>query len=167
MQEPVENREFLQAYNDLADPIFRHCYFRVFDREKAKDIMQDVFLKTWKYIADGNNIENIKAFIYKIANNLIIDNSRKKNTESLDDLKEKGFDVGENKKQILENKIDASHIIIVANQLSQDYKEVIIMRYLEGLGPKEISEILGLTETNVSVCINRGIKELKKLLVNK
>jgi len=167
MQEPVENREFLQAYNDLADPIFRHCYFRVFDREKAKDIMQDVFLKTWKYIADGNNIENIKAFIYKIANNLIIDNSRKKNTESLDDLKEKGFDVGENKKQILENKIDASHIIIVANQLSQDYKEVIIMRYLEGLGPKEISEILGLTETNVSVRINRGIKELKKLLVNK
>src|SRR3989344_5622010 len=85
-------QEFLKAYDDLADAIFRHCYFRVSDRDKAKDITQDTFTKTWEYIARGGKVESIKAFLYRVANNLIVDEFRKKKELSLERLADSGFE---------------------------------------------------------------------------
>jgi len=68
-----KEKQFIDAYDKYSEAIFRHCYYRVFDRERAKDFVQETFCKTWKYIVDGNDIENIRAFLYKTANNLIID----------------------------------------------------------------------------------------------
>ena len=39
--------EFMKVYDAHVDAIFRHCYFRVFDRERARDLVQETFLKTW------------------------------------------------------------------------------------------------------------------------
>ena len=74
------------------DAIFRHCYFRVFDRERARDLVQETFLKTWEYLTRGHDIENIRAFLYRVATNLIIDDSRRKKEISLEQLSESGFD---------------------------------------------------------------------------
>ena len=46
-------KEFEKAYDLYADAIFRHCYLRVSDRELAKDLMQEAFMKTWEYLASG------------------------------------------------------------------------------------------------------------------
>ncbi|KKW47870.1 MAG: hypothetical protein UY99_C0021G0011, partial [Parcubacteria group bacterium GW2011_GWA1_59_11] len=40
---------FLQAYDDHADAIYRHLYFRVFSRARAEEMTQEVFMKTWIY----------------------------------------------------------------------------------------------------------------------
>src|ERR1043165_1036473 len=85
----AREKEFLDAYKQHADAIFRHCYFRVYNKDLAEDLTQDTFIKTWKYISEGKEIKNIKAFLYKVAVNLIIDHSRKKTALVLDDLKEK------------------------------------------------------------------------------
>jgi len=45
--------QFTVAYQKYSDEIFRFCYYRVFDRDKAKDIAQETFIKTWKQLADG------------------------------------------------------------------------------------------------------------------
>ena len=85
---PLE-KQFLKAYDEFADPIFRHCYFRVFNRERAKDLMQETFTKTWEYLNQSpitnheSRITNMRAFLYRVANNLIIDNSRQKDERSL------------------------------------------------------------------------------------
>ena len=80
MQEDIKAREklFTEAYDKYADAIFRYCYYRLFDREKAKDCMQEAYCRTWKYMSAGKQVDNIRAFVYKTANNIIIDDSRKK-----------------------------------------------------------------------------------------
>ena len=87
-------RQFLELYENLAEPLFRHCYFRLSDREKARDLMQESFTRTWERLVDGEKIKNLKAFVYRVANNLIIDIYRKKKESSLDLLQEDGFDPG-------------------------------------------------------------------------
>src|SRR3972149_8069440 len=93
-KETKQSEAYLKAYDEYADAIYRYCLFRVFNEEKAKDSPQDSFLRTWDYLANGRQIENIRAFLYRVATNLIIDQSRKKREESLDVLQEPGFEQG-------------------------------------------------------------------------
>ncbi len=51
-------------------------------------------------------------------------------------------------------------------QLSDTYREVLIMRYVDGLSPKEIAEALDESENTVSVRLHRALKKLKDLLEN-
>ena len=161
MEEIVEQKQFIAAYDEFADSIFRHCYFRVSDREIAKDLAQETFTKTWDYLVRGGTIQNIKAFLYRTAHNLIIDHYRRKKTDSLDALMEDGFepkDVGESPLQYSERK----EVIAVLEQMDSEYRNVLTMRYLEELSPKEIAEITGEKENTISVRIHRGLKKLKE-----
>ena len=156
--------QFVKAYDELSDAIFRHCYFRIGDRERAKDLMQDTFIKSWQYIVEGATVNNFKSFLYRVANNLIVDEYRKKKELSLDRLQEQGFDPGFDDRRKNENRIDAQFAISTINQLDEKYREVILMRYIDELSPKEIAEIIGESENNVSVRIHRGINQLKDIL---
>lgn len=157
-------KQFVKAYDELSDAIFRHCWFRIGDRERAKDLMQDTFTKSWQYIAEGATVNNLKSFLYRVANNLIIDEYRKKKELSLDRLQEQGFDPGVDDRHKTENTIDARFAINTINQLDEKYREVILMRYIDDLAPKEIAEIVGESENNISVRIHRGLKQLKEIL---
>lgn len=157
--------QLINAYDQWADALFRHCYFRVGDREKAKDLLQETFTKTWQYLAEGGKIQNLRAFLYRVATNLIIDVARKKRPEiSLDDLKEQGFEIGSNADEKMKNEIAGKEALLFLKELKPEYREVIIMRYIDDLFPKEIAEILNDTENNVSVKIHRGLKQMHELL---
>jgi len=156
---------FLNAYDEFSDAIFRHCYFRVSDREKAKDLMQETFIRVWRYVDQGKEeVKNLKAFIYRIASNLIIDEYRKKKSSSLDDLQEAGFDPMGDDKSDIENQLEGKEMLEILNQLEEIYREVIVMRYIDNLTPTEIAQQIGESENNVSVRINRGIKQVREIL---
>lgn len=156
--------KFIQSYDQFSDAIFRHCYFRVHNPDIAKDLMQDAFTKTWQYLVDGGEIDNIRAFLYKTATNLIIDLSRKKQTISLDTLEESGFEPGYDTRKDIDNNIEVKRILKVIDKLDDAYRDVVIMRYVDDLPPKEIARIIGESENNVSVRIHRGLNKLKELL---
>jgi len=157
-------QQFTDAYESYSEAIFRHCYYRVFDREKAKDFVQEAFCRTWKYITEGNEIENIRAFLYRIANNIIIDESRKKKSVSLDSIMEKGFSPKVDFRQKDENYFTAKEVIKVIKSLDEKYRDVITMKYIDGFSTKEIASIIGETENNAYVRIHRGLEKLKEIL---
>jgi len=156
--------QFMKAYDELSDAIFRHCWFKIGDKEKAKDIMQDTFTKTWQYINQGSQVSNLKPFLYKVANNLIIDEYRKKKELSLDGLMAEGFEPGFDEIENTETAIDAKLVISTINQLDEKYREAVLMRYIDELSPKEIAEITGDSENNISVRIHRGLQQLRDIL---
>src|SRR3989338_6519305 len=133
--------QFEKAYDELSDAIFRHCWFRIGDREKAKDLMQDTFTKSWQYISQGTQVKNLRPFLYKVANNLIIDEYRKKKELSLDRLMADGFEPGFDEIKNTEQRVDAKLALSVINQLDEKYREVVLMRYVDELSPKEITEV--------------------------
>ena len=63
---------FLESYNLYSDEVFRFALFKLSDREKAKDVAQEAFMKMWLYLSKGNEIKNARAFLYKIAGNSIV-----------------------------------------------------------------------------------------------
>ncbi len=166
MQE--KEKQFLESYGAYSDALFRFAYFQVSDREAAKDIVQDVFMETWKCIADGGDIHNIRAYLYRVARNRIIDHYRKHKTQSLDAIQDnsqgKGVDFSDEKGAAAAGaQIEASHMLRLLDRVDQKYREPVLLRYMEWMGTKEIAEILGESESNVSVLIHRGLEQLKKL----
>ena len=157
--------EYTKAYDEFADAIFRYCYLRVSSREKAKDIMQDTFMKVWEYINKNDaEILNVRAFLYKTANNLIIDDYRKKKSVSLDELHEKGFEPASGGHQDIQNNAELAQAMKFISKLEPKKAELIIMRYVDDMSPREIAKIVGGTENSVSVSINRAMKKVKEII---
>ena len=160
----VIEEAFLRAYDDFSDAIFRHCYFRVYDRERAKDLTQEVFTRVWEYIARGSEIRNMRPFLYRVANNLIIDESRKKKEISLDMLHEKGFEPSIEETGKIQRNLDAKSALSFVHKLEDIYREIMVMKFIDDLSLKEIAGILGLSENVVSVRIHRGTKRLMEII---
>jgi RNA polymerase sigma-70 factor, ECF subfamily len=163
---PMDTRQsFLEAYQEQQDAIFRFCLFKTSDRELARDLSQEVFLRAWDYADSGKIITSFKALFYKIAGNLVIDYYRKKKESSLDEMMEAGFDPGgENIAIRLEGQIDAEAVTKVLKRLDPQYRDIIVMRYIEDMAVKDIAAILGERENNISVKIYRGLNQLRELI---
>lgn len=154
---------FLKAYDENSDALFRQCFFKVHDREIAKDILQDTFARTWDYIAKGNEIQNMRAFLYRTLNNLVIDEYRKKKAVSLDVMQEDGFNPEAPEETSANDRMEGKRALELVNQLSEPYREAVFLRYVNGLELSEISEITGDSENTVSVHVHRGINKLREL----
>ncbi len=159
-------KQYLEAYEQYADAIYRHCFFRVFSKPLAEELTQDTFLKTWQYLAEGKQVDNLRAFLYRVANNLIIDYSRKKKEERLDNLLENTpeLEPSHDSRADLETAELARGAIAAMEDLSKDEREILTMRYIDELELKEIAEILDISVNNVSVRLNRAMKALRKEL---
>jgi len=155
--------KFIESYDEYSDAIFRHCYMKTSNRETAKDLVQETFVRAWKHVSEGKEMDNPKAFIYKIANNLIIDWYRKKKSVSLDSMQEGGFDVATTEHERTPEISDGAMAMENFEKLSDIYREVLTLKFVEGLQPKDIAEIIGESENVVSVRINRGIKKLQEI----
>ena len=164
MVETDKERQFLEAYDAHSDAIFRYCYYRVFDREKAKDFAQEAFCRTWKYISEGKEVENIRAFLYRTATNIIIDESRKKKASSLDQIMEKGFMPKTDPREKTQDYFTGQELIAIVKSLDEKYRDVILMKYVDDLSTKEIAFALHETENNVYVRISRGLEKVKEIL---
>jgi len=164
MVEKDKEQQFMEAYDSYSDAIFRYCYYRVFDREKAKDFVQETYCRAWKYIAGGKVIDDVRPFLYKIARNLIIDESRKRKNFSLDLAMEKGFAPKIDTRKKNEDYLAGKELVIIVKSLDEKYRDVILMKYIEDLSTNEIASILGETENNVYVRLSRGFDQVRDIV---
>lgn len=156
---------FLEAYEQFAGAIFRHCFFRLnASREEALDLTQETFFHAWRYMSSGREIKNVRAFLYKIATNLIIDRIRKKKSLSLDSLKEIGFDPENvNVPESAEFKTEINQLKFLMKDLKPKDRELLVMRFGEDMSIPEIAVILDESENNISVRLHRAIKKLQEI----
>ncbi|MBI2483146.1 sigma-70 family RNA polymerase sigma factor [Candidatus Uhrbacteria bacterium] len=157
---------FLQAYDAYADAIFRFCYFRVFHRERARELAQETFLRTWNYLADGNTVNDLRAFLYTTARHLVIDDARQRDRipVSLDVLVEEGREPVGSDGRALGQQLDLRAALQVVQELAADDREVLLLRYVDGLPPRDIAIALGVTPNVISVRLHRARQRLRALL---
>jgi RNA polymerase sigma-70 factor (ECF subfamily) len=158
---------FTKMYEEHSDALFRYCFFRVSDREKALDILQDIFTKTWNYMSEGNTIDNGKAFLYTTARHLIIDEYRKKKSSSLDALMDQGMEPSTDITHTIETNIDASFAVEEIKKLPDMYNDILFMRYVNDMSIRDIADLCKLNENVISVRIHRGLAMLRKNIKDK
>jgi len=141
--------------------------FSKLNRIIGQDLVQDTFVKTWAYLVKKGEIHLMKAFLYHILNQLIIDEYRKHKTSSLDTLFEKGFNIGFDDSKRLVNTLDGKMALLLIGQLTPRYEKVMRMKYIQRLSIKEIALITGQSKNTITVQIHWGLIKLRKLYNNK
>src|SRR3984957_2816959 len=92
LQETQQRAILTLAHHDFEKGLNVHAFFKLNNHGTGEDLVQDTFIKTWGYLMRGGKIDVMKAFLYHVLNNLIVDEYRKRKTSSLDTLMEKGFE---------------------------------------------------------------------------
>jgi RNA polymerase sigma-70 factor (ECF subfamily) len=162
---------FLAAFDDYADALFRHASFRLSNPERAADLTQETFLRVWDYVQNGNTIACWKSFLYRVMNNLIIDEYRRRKEISLDALLEEESKftntllVADSRAE-REERFDMDVLMVkihgLIKELPERQRTALTFRYIDGLSPREIARLLGISENAASVHIHRAVGELKK-----
>ena len=165
MQSP-DKEQFLRAYDQHADAVFRRCLFKTSDRETARDLSQEAWMKTWDYLADGKEINHIKAFVFRVANNLIKDYYKKKKATTMGAMSDfdpqRIVDTLEN----IEAKARTKEVLRTLEDMKPSDRDVLTLSIVEGFGPKKIAHIKNKRENTVAVQLHRARKRLRKRLKN-
>lgn len=140
-----------------------------------EDILQDIFIKVYTHLNDYNETLSFSAWVYRIAHNYVIDWYRKHKRDpvvSLDNedvhilsvLPDESVDIYAYKQE------EISSVQNLINQalakILPDYREILILRFVEEKSYEEISDILKISKTSVGVKINRAKQALKKHINN-
>ncbi len=156
---------FGPLYNKYYVQIFRFVLNRCGDEETAGDIVSHVFMKAMKKLG-GYTFQGVpfSAWLYRIASNEVTQhfrNAKKKRTVTMEDhhvnalIDEAEIDDFQDKQALMIRLLDG---------LKEDDLQLIEMRFFEQRPFKEISEILGITESNAKVKTYRIIERMKKKL---
>ena len=122
-------------------------------------------MKTWQHISKGEEVRSLKPFLYRVVGNLVIDYYRKSKSESLDSLLDEGFDPtgSDDSKDAMELDAEVSLVLKALEVLPESDRNIITLRYVDGLSITDISKFLGKTENAVSVNLHRAVDRAKKI----
>lgn len=162
-QETQRQLALTSAHRDYEKGLKAHAFFKISSREMSEDLVQDTFLKTWEYLVKGGRIDMMKAFLYHVLNNLVVDEYRKRKIYSLDALLEKGYEPSVDHTERLSNVFDGKIAIFLIQRLPERYRKVMRMRYVQDLSLSEMSLITGQSKNTMAVQVHRGLEKLKFL----
>lgn len=152
-----------EAHNNHTQGLNARAFFKVNNHEIGEDLVQDTFMKAWKYLVKGGKIEIMKAFLYHILNQLITDQYRKRKMTSLDILLEKGFDLKGEDSEHTYKMLDGKRALGLINSLPEKFKKIIHMKYIQDLTLREMSDATGQSKSTLAVQLHRGIEKLRIL----
>lgn len=151
------------AYKTHEKGLRAYSFFKTYNLETSRDLVQTTFMRTWAYLVRGGSVDMMKSFLYHVLNALIVDEYRKRRTTSLDLLLEKGFDRRTDEFERTFDISDGKKALALINALPEKYRAVMYMKYVRLLSVKEISILNGQTKNTVSVQVHRGLAKLKLL----
>ena len=155
---------FTDLYDQNADAVFRLCLFKTSDREVALDLSQDIFTKLWAYLEAGNTADNPRALLYTIARNHIKDYYKKRKTPNATSLHIESFDDLVSSSDITSDKAEVEEVLMIIQKLPEKHRELIQLRYVEGLSIEEMAIIFSTRPNTLAVKIHRILQKIRETL---
>jgi len=155
---------FGQLYDACIDKVYRYVFFRVSDAQTAEDLTSDVFLKAWENLRRYEPQSSFVAWLYTIARNTVIDHYRThRQTTSLDEI---ASTVGraDQPGERIELQDDVKGLQASLQHLTEDQREVLVLKFITGLDTAEIARRLRKTEGAIRALQMRGLQSLARLM---
>lgn len=156
-------QEFIKLVNDYRSLIFKVCNLYCSDPESRRDLFQEVVLQLWKSFPGFRKESSNSTWIYRISLNTAISNFRKESKKpGKRPLSMLEFDIPD-MSGISEEKENQNTLKLAIEKLTEIEKAV-IMLYMDEKSYDQISEIIGISNSNVGVRLNRIKNKLSNLI---
>jgi len=174
-----QDNNTIEAYEILVkrfkDPLMNFVYRFVGDKDVSSDIVQDTMIKFYLNKDSYQSIAKFSTWIYTIAGNLAKNELKRRNRRSMLSISNSDNDELtlqiEDKKFVApdraaDNEIKNKIVHNALQRLKPVYREMVVLRDIEGFSYEEIVEMTGVSIGTVKSRINRGRVQLQKLLKN-
>jgi RNA polymerase sigma-70 factor (ECF subfamily) len=161
------NDKVIAHFEQLRVPVFRYLLRKTHDMGRAEELTQEAFLRLCRHLHEGRTLENPKAWLFTVANNLAIDTNR--NDSHLTDLDEhswkeieesrSGKQIDPEKLMLQDERLDRLHVAVL--NLTALQRECLHLR-AEGLRYREIAEQMKISISTVADAVRRATVKLAR-----
>ena len=162
------DRDFEDLYREHLRDVYSYCYYRIGNHHDAEDLTEQTFLQAYRHFdraqreSDGRPL---RPWLIRIAHNLAANYHRDRSrrpTAALDNIEPPVHPHGT--ERVVEGRERVRQVIAGLEQLSDDRREALIMRFSLGMSNREIARALGRSDGATKVLIHRSIKQLQEEL---
>ena len=163
---PTADREKLlrQLSERYRLPLTAYFARRVGSRSEAEDLTQEVFLRMVRRL-ELENVENVEAFVFRTAVNLLRDRSRRDKSQSVRrvEFANRQTDVDDlSPERVFDSRQSLTLVIAVLEGLDERTRDAFILHRLEGMKHSQIAELLGVSVSSVEKYIIKALTQLAK-----
>ena len=134
------------------------------DPVERQDLLQDIALAIWRALPAFRGESSERTFVFRIAHNRCITHlSKRRVNVSLEEAQIDVEDPSANAEAVLAEEQEHQRLLAAIRLLPPIHREVLVLA-LEGMGYREIADVVGIGESNVGVRLNRARERLKELL---
>jgi RNA polymerase sigma-70 factor, ECF subfamily len=160
--------QFAELYRSHLRDVYSYAYYRVGNHHDAEDLTEQTFLQAYRHFERAERESQgrpLRPWLIRIAHNLAAnyyrDRSRRPQTtiDDADALAEL-----HTTESLVEGREDLNRILACVQQLPDDRREALIMRFALGMDNREIARALGRTDGATKVLLHRAIKQLEELV---
>ena len=167
----------MRAYEDVVSAqqrkVYSYAHYLLGDPVEAEDVTQEVFLKLWSHWSEID-LDSVRAWLLRVTRNACFDQLRRRRSTSRVLLPDAGPERLEAQPTTDSGPADRAvradfrrHLLAALHRLGEPYRSILILREIEQLRYREISDILELPLNTVRVYIHRGRRQLREALAGR
>jgi RNA polymerase sigma-70 factor (ECF subfamily) len=160
----ADDAAFEEIFLVSARPVTRYVWSILRDTELTQDVVAQTFLEAWRQLPRLRRTDRFEAWLFRIAHNLSMNELRRPSMQPIEFAAEAVSSSREGPEEAVELKEAASEVREGLAQLSEDQRQVIVLRVFVGLRHKEIALQMGRSEEAVRSLQLRGLRRLRELL---
>nr|WP_067061547.1 sigma-70 family RNA polymerase sigma factor [Mucilaginibacter sp. L294] len=156
--------QFILLITNNQGLIFKVCNLYCNSREDKEDLFQDIILQLWRAYGSFNGDSKVSTWIYRIALNNAITRLRKETKrEKFAGLDDNAFNIA-----AVDDKEENEKVLQMYNAIKKlpEVERAITMLYMDTYSYKEIAEVMGLSESNIGVKLNKIRTKLRTIVNN-
>ena len=152
-------------FDTYYQPLYRYIYYHVRHVGTAEDLAADVFSRMLDQISKGRGPkQHLRGWLYRVAHNLIVDDSRRHVHRDHEPLDERVVSFGPDVESQVQTSVLRQQAWAALGKLTTRQRDVIVLRFLEGQENQEIAQILGMSVGAVKALQHRGLASMRRHL---
>jgi RNA polymerase sigma-70 factor, ECF subfamily len=160
----VDKKALVQIYEHHSPEIFRYAYRLLDDKDLSEDCVADTFLRLLIAVRGGILPDNVRAYLYRIAHNWIVDYYRRRPPREIPLEEYLHKDPEDNLPQLVAQELDRQRIRLALLRLPAEQRQVIELRFMENWSHSEVATAVGKTVEATRALQYRAVEALRQLL---
>jgi RNA polymerase sigma-70 factor (ECF subfamily) len=160
--------QFSDLYRAHLRDVYSYAYYRVGNHHDAEDLTEQTFLQAYRHFERAQRESNgrpLRPWLIRIAHNLAANYYRDRSRKPQTPIDDAGVLAEPHTTETLvEHRDDLNRILECVQQLPDDRREALIMRFALGMDNREIARALGRTDGATKVLLHRSIRQLEELV---
>jgi len=160
--------DFSELYKAHLKDVYSYSYYRVGNHHDAEDLTEQTFLQAYRHFARAQEESKgrpLRPWLIRIAHNLAANYYRDRSRRPQTAIDDAGvLAAAHTTETLVEHRDDLKRILECVQQLPDDRREALIMRFALGMDNREIARALGRTDGATKVLLHRAIRQLEELV---